>query len=92
MHRTRVDQNGRVLVPASIRRALGLREGSELLVTLEPDGRVALVPHSTAWARVQALTEGVERRGSVVEELLRERRTEARREDASGSVDDLLGR
>lgn len=62
------------------------------MITLEPGGRVALVPHSTAWARVQSLTDGTAPRDSVVAELLRERRTEAGREDAGDPVEDLLGR
>jgi len=91
VQRTKVDRNGRVLVPAAIRRALGLRDGSELLVTLEPDGRVVLTTPTTAWARVQELAKGAAAGGSVVDELLRERRADAGREDAGGSVDDLLG-
>lgn len=91
MLRTKVDRNGRVLVPAEVRRALGLRDGSELLVTLEEDGRVVLATPTTAWARFQELARSASPKGSVVDELLRERRAEARREDGDGSVDDLLG-
>lgn len=91
MHRTRVDQNGRVLIPAPVRRALGLRNGSELLVTLEQDSRVVLVSPATAWARVQELGTAAKPRGSVVGELLLERRAEARREDTGDAVDDLFG-
>ena len=58
VQRTKVDANGRVLIPAAIRRALGLREGSELLVTLEDDGRVVLVTPANAWARVQGMFDG----------------------------------
>lgn len=62
-----------------------------MLVTLERDGRVVLATPTTAWARVQELAKRATPRGSVVDELLRERRAEAGREDAGGSVDDLLG-
>lgn len=92
MQRTRVDRNGRVLIPAAVRRALGLRDGSELLVTLEQDSRVVLVSPATAWARVQELGNAATPPGAVVDELLRERRSEARREDTGDAVDDLLGR
>lgn len=91
MQRTRVDRNGRVLIPAPVRRALGLRDGSELLVTLEQDSRVVLVSPATAWARVQELGNSATPRGSVVEELLHERRSEARGEGTGDAVDDLLG-
>lgn len=88
---TRVDQNGRVLLPAAIRRALGLLYGSELLVTLEEDGRVVLTTPATAWTRVQALFNGAAPPRSVVDELLDERREEARREANAGTGNDLLG-
>lgn len=91
MYRTKVDRNGRVLVPAAVRRALGLRDGSELLVTLEGGGRVVLITPATAWARLQDLAKGAAAGQSVVDELLRERRADAQREDGGGSVDDLLG-
>lgn len=51
VERTKVDRNGRVLLPAAIRRGLGLREGSELLVTLEEGGRVVLLTPASAWTR-----------------------------------------
>jgi AbrB family looped-hinge helix DNA binding protein len=86
-----VDQNGRVLIPAPVRRALGLRDGSELLVTLDDGGRVVLVTPHSAWARVQELAGTAFTGTSVVDELLAERRADARREDPDGSVDNLLG-
>lgn len=78
--RTTVDQNGRVLVPAPLRRALGLRTGSELDVDLDEAGRLVFIAADDPWSRVQALFDGVERTGSVVDELLEERRAEAARE------------
>jgi AbrB family transcriptional regulator, stage V sporulation protein T len=86
--RTKVDQNGRVLLPAEVRRALGLRQGSELLVTLEDGGRLVLSTPTGAWARLQALYDGPP--AVVVDELLAERRAEAHREAGHGSAD-LLG-
>lgn len=91
MEHTKVDRNGRVLVPASIRRALGLRDGSELLIGLEPGGRVVLVTPGTAWARVQELGRAASPGGSVVDELLAERRADASREATDGPVDDYVG-
>jgi len=66
-----------VLLPAAVRRVLGLRTGSGLRIEVEQAGRVPLVPVDDAWARAQALFDGVQRTGSVVDELLAERRTEA---------------
>lgn len=90
MQRTRVDQNGRVLVPAAIRRALGLREGSELLVTLDPHGRVVLTTPEGAWGRVATLVSTPPAR-SVVDELLADRRADARGEADDDSAANLLG-
>ncbi len=81
MARTTVDQNGRVLVPVAMRRAMGLRTGSELQVEVDDAGRLVLVAVEDPWSRVQALFDCVERTGSVVDELLAERRAEAARED-----------
>lgn len=60
-----------------MRRALGLRTGSELRVEPDEAGRVLPVPVDDPWSRVQALFDVVERTGSVVDELLAERRAEA---------------
>ncbi len=60
-------------------------------MTLEQDSRVVLVSPATAWARVQELGTAAKPRGSVVGELLLERRAEARREDTGDAVDDLFG-
>jgi len=81
MVRTTVDQNGRVLVPAAMRRALGLRTGSELMVELDGAGRLVLIAVQDPWARVQALFDEAAGSASVVDELLAERRAEAARED-----------
>lgn len=90
MQRTKVDENGRILLPAPIRRALGLRQGAELLLTLEEEGRVVLATPANAWTRVQALFDG-QARPSVVDELLAERLAEARREGDDDPVHDQLG-
>lgn len=86
-----MDQNGRVLLPAAIRRSLGLRQGSELFVSLNDDGRVVLITPTNAWTRVQALFEAAAPPRSVVDELLEERREEARGEGADGSGDGFFG-
>lgn len=85
MEQTHVDQNGRVLVPARVRRALGLRQGSILHVSVDDRGRILLERPSVAWQRAQALVAGADpvddaAPGSVVDELLTERRVDAGRE------------
>jgi antitoxin PrlF len=79
-HPVLVGAKGRVVLPAPIRRALGLAEGSELLARVE-DGAVVLEPRAVAVGRLQALVRAsVPERSELVGELLAERRAEARRE------------
>lgn len=76
----KLGQNGRVIIPADIRHLLGLKAGDELLVTLE-DKRLVLETEGALLERLyRAVGEPPE--GELVsEELLRERRDEAGRED-----------
>lgn len=73
-----VDAQGRVLLPRPLRQALGLGPGARLVVLVE-EGRLVLTP----WERVEEelWAELTDIRESLAEELLRERRLEAR-EDA----------
>jgi AbrB family looped-hinge helix DNA binding protein len=71
-----LDERGRVVVPASYRRALGLQAGSRLLVRLEADGvRLQTPEQALAWARrlVKPYLEG---RPSAADELLSDRAEE----------------
>ncbi len=75
-----VAANGRVVIPADIRAALGVKDGGKLIARIE-DGRLVLETVHTALAKVQAMVrqyvpEGV----SLVDELIAERRAEAQRE------------
>ncbi len=77
--RVRVGPKGRVVVPAPIRQALGIEEGTELMARIEGDG-IVLEPRSAALRRLQALFAHIPRDVSLVDELIDERREEARRE------------
>ena len=79
----KLDQHGRLLVPASWRRKHGIEPDAELLVREQKDGSLRL------YTRAQSVDHGlaivrkyVKKRagGSVVDEFLAERREEARRE------------
>lgn len=50
MGKVTVEKRGRIIIPAEIRRALGIREGSELTVELD-DGRIVLTPVRRLTAR-----------------------------------------
>jgi AbrB family looped-hinge helix DNA binding protein len=70
---------GRVVLPASIRRALGLQEGTELLARVDGEG-IVLEPRGAALRRLRRFFADVPSKTSLVDELLAERRREARRE------------
>lgn len=79
----KVGPKGRVVVPAQIRRELGIEEGTELLARVEGEG-IVLEPRSAAIRRLQELvTSVVPRDVSLVDELIAERREEAGRETES---------
>jgi AbrB family looped-hinge helix DNA binding protein len=80
--RVTVGPKGRVVVPAPIRRELGIEEGTQLMARVEGDG-IVLEPRSAAIRRLQALVRAAVPEGvSLVDELIAERREEARREQA----------
>ena len=71
-----VGPKGRVVIPAGIRRELGIEEGSELVALVEGEA-VVLVPRSAIKKRLRSMFAdiGVSMRG----ELIAERRSEAAR-------------
>ncbi len=84
--RLRLGPQGRIVVPAHFRRALGLEVGDALVASIE-DGRLVLAPREAARARLLDRFPAAADAPSAVDELLAERRAEAGREaaDAAGS-------
>lgn len=76
-----VGPKGRVVIPVAIRRALDLREGSELLAIVD-GGAVVLVPRSAVKARLRSLFADVPT--SMRDELLVDRRAAAAGESSGG--------
>lgn len=70
----RLEKRGRLVVPAALRRELGLEVGAELVVRAE-DGRLVFEPESAVVARLRRRFKDVQE--SLAEELLAERRAEA---------------
>jgi AbrB family looped-hinge helix DNA binding protein len=66
-----------VVIPAGIRRELGIHEGSELVALVEGEA-VVLVPRSAIRARLRSLFASTP--SSMREELIAERRAEAARD------------
>jgi len=68
-----------LVIPAEYRKALGLKPGDEVLLSLE-DGEIRVVSTRQAVARSQALLRRYIPKGrSLSEELIKERREEAAR-------------
>ena len=78
--RARINESGRVVIPASFRKALGINAGDEVVLRLEDDElRITTIKHRIAEA--QRLVRKYLKPGtSLVDELLAERREEARKE------------
>jgi AbrB family looped-hinge helix DNA binding protein len=76
-----VNQQGRVTIPAQIRREAGIEAGTPLVVYVE-DGRVVLETRARLARRIRReIAESWTGEGSVVDELIADRRAEAARED-----------
>jgi|tagenome__1003787_1003787.scaffolds.fasta_scaffold20539914_2 AbrB family looped-hinge helix DNA binding protein len=79
--RARINQNGRIVIPASFRKALGIRTGDVIVMSLEDEElRISTIKGRIEEAQRRArkyLKPGT----SLVDELIAERREEARREE-----------
>jgi len=74
---------GRLVLPAEIRKQLRLRQGDELLITVQPDGTLRLTSPRQAVKEARGLYRVRAGRRSLADELIAERRAEARREKSS---------
>ena len=79
--RTRINQQGRIVIPAECRAAAGLKPGDELLIETVGDGELRIRTKEQALRQAQRI---VARYSSssrdLVAELIAERREEAARE------------
>src|SRR5229473_833217 len=78
--RTRLNENGRLVIPAAFRKALGINPGDEVVLRLEDDElRITTLKHRIA--RAQRLVRKYVKPGvSLADELIAERREEGRKE------------
>ena len=74
MVRTRVTQGGRIVIPAEMRRRLGIEIGEDVNIVLDGES----LTQEESIRRAQALLDGfVPKSVSLVDELIAERRKEA---------------
>lgn len=78
--RMRVNQNGRIVIPASFRRELGIKTGDEVILRLHGDElRITTLKHRLERAQ-RLVRKHVKPGTSLVDELIAERREAARNE------------
>jgi AbrB family looped-hinge helix DNA binding protein len=78
--RQRVNENGRVVIPASFRKALGINIGDEVVLRMEDD-ELRITTLKRRVERAQRLVRKHVKRGtSLVDELIDDRREAARNE------------
>ncbi len=78
--RTRVNENGRVVIPSSFRKMLGIEIGDEVVLRVEGDElRITTQQRRIGRARNRA-RQRLKRGVSLVDELLSERRESAKHE------------
>jgi AbrB family looped-hinge helix DNA binding protein len=78
--RLRVNENGRVVIPAAFRKALGINPGDEVILSLEEDElRITTMKRRIERAQRRA-RQYVKPGVSLVDELIAERREAGKRE------------
>lgn len=79
--KTRISPNGRIVIPAAIRQQLGVKPGDPVLMDVE-NGSLRIESYPTRIARIQReLAQYIPPGTSLADELIAERREEARREE-----------
>jgi AbrB family looped-hinge helix DNA binding protein len=78
--RLRLNENGRIVIPAAFRKALGIKPGDEVILRLD-DGELRITTMKRRIERAQLRARQYVKPGvSLVDELIAERREEAKRE------------
>lgn len=80
-HETTVTPEGRVLIPAELRRAAGFAPGVRIRVRVEGEA-IVLMTADAARRRLRDIFAGLD--GSLTEELIAMRQAEARRDASTG--------
>jgi AbrB family looped-hinge helix DNA binding protein len=76
---THVDSRGRIVLPAALRAQLDLREGTALVIEVEPDGSLHL---TTREAKARALLGILSNEVGLMDDLFAMRREELAKEEA----------
>jgi AbrB family looped-hinge helix DNA binding protein len=77
----RINKQGRLVIPAECRAAIGLKPGEEVLIEPVGEGELRLLTKSQAIKRAQEIVaRHIPKGANLVDELIAERREEASRE------------
>jgi AbrB family looped-hinge helix DNA binding protein len=76
----KVGPQGRIVIPAELRRELGINTGDELVPSAE-DGRLILTSREAAFEHLREIFSDAPPERILSEEVLRERREDARRDE-----------
>ncbi|MBM3504980.1 MAG: AbrB/MazE/SpoVT family DNA-binding domain-containing protein [Alphaproteobacteria bacterium] len=77
----KIGSHGRLVIPAELRAAVGLKEGDQVLIEIrDGDLRIRNYERTVRWVQ-ETVAKYVPRDVSLVDELIAERREEAKRED-----------
>jgi AbrB family looped-hinge helix DNA binding protein len=78
-----IGERGRVVLPAPLRQRLDLQPGDRLIITVDDEGGFRAVSARELAHRFYGIFRDLAPGRSLADELIAERREEARREDAS---------
>ena len=82
----RLERSGRILIPAAVRRRLGISEGSQVLVKVEESGALQVTSRSQALAKArQEIRKYIPAGRDLAGELIRDRRAEVEHDDEKAS-------
>lgn len=90
-YQAKVIAGGKVVIPADMRRELGIKDGDSLVVERDAAGGIVFKTYAQVVDEVQARFRALrddapEKATSVVDELLKERREDGRRENADADA------
>jgi AbrB family looped-hinge helix DNA binding protein len=77
----KIIEGGKLVIPAAMRRAMGIARGDTVVVELLPEGELRVRPLASAIREAQEIVrKSVRPDRSLAEELIRERKRDAARE------------
>jgi AbrB family transcriptional regulator, stage V sporulation protein T len=79
-YQAKVIAGGKIVIPAELRRELGIKDGDVLVLDRAEDGSLAIKTHDQIIREGQATIRSMLQRPFTVDEFIAERRAEAERE------------